>query len=169
MTVNFRYVCQQCREPFNAEQMMPLDEAMCADCKSKQHPPQGGSVMLPPPPPEKTYQMQCKCGMLYTASLRSHQCPRCGDTALTASFFKEAVNHPAHYGGADNPYEAIKVIEAWKLGFNLGNTVKYISRHADKESALTDLKKAAWYLNREISNMEKQACAKPSSTTGTSN
>jgi hypothetical protein len=29
---------------------------------------------------------------------------------------KEAVNHPAHYGGADNPYEAIKVIEAWKLG-----------------------------------------------------
>lgn len=30
----------------------------------------------------------------------------------------DAVNHPAHYGGEDNPYEAIKVIEAWKLGFN---------------------------------------------------
>ena len=37
-----------------------------------------------------------------------------------------AVEHPAHYGGADNPYEAIKVIEAWGLGFCLGNTIKYI-------------------------------------------
>lgn len=39
----------------------------------------------------------------------------------------EQVNHPKHYGGAENPYEAIKVIEAWSLGFCLGNTVKYIS------------------------------------------
>lgn len=62
----------------------------------------------------------------------------------------EAVDHPAHYGGADNPYEAIKVIEAWKLGFHLGNTVKYISRAGQKGDALEDLRKAAWYLNREI-------------------
>ncbi|TIU02360.1 MAG: DUF3310 domain-containing protein [Mesorhizobium sp.] len=67
----------------------------------------------------------------------------------------EAVNHPAHYGGADNPYEAIKVIEAWGLGFCLGNTVKYISRAGKKDDVLQDLKKAAWYLAREISNMEK--------------
>lgn len=63
---------------------------------------------------------------------------------------KEAVNHPSHYGGADNPYEAIKVIEAWELGFCLGNTVKYISRAGKKGAALEDLRKAAWYLNREI-------------------
>lgn len=62
----------------------------------------------------------------------------------------EAVNHPAHYGGADNPYEAIKVIEAWELGFCLGNTVKYISRAGKKGAALEDLKKAQWYLQREI-------------------
>jgi hypothetical protein len=37
---------------------------------------------------------------------------------------KEAVNNPSHYGGGDNPYEAIKVIDAWDLNFNLGNTVK---------------------------------------------
>jgi hypothetical protein len=67
----------------------------------------------------------------------------------------EAVNHPPHYGGADNPYEAIKVIEAWGLGFNLGNTVKYISRAGKKGAALEDLKKARWYLDREIQNMEK--------------
>lgn len=64
----------------------------------------------------------------------------------------EAVDHPAHYGGADNPYEAIKVIEAWGLGFNLGNTVKYIAREAHKGAALEDLKKARWYLDREIAN-----------------
>jgi hypothetical protein len=67
----------------------------------------------------------------------------------------DAVNHPAHYGGADNPYEAIKVIEAWGLGFNLGNAVKYISRAGKKDAALVDLKKARWYLDREISNLEK--------------
>lgn len=68
----------------------------------------------------------------------------------------EAVNHPAHYGGADNPYEAIKVIEAWNLGFCLGNTVKYIARAGKKDATVQDLKKAAWYLAREISNMEKK-------------
>ena len=41
---------------------------------------------------------------------------------------KESVNHPSHYGGENNQYEAIKVIEAWNLGFHLGNVVKYISR-----------------------------------------
>lgn len=62
----------------------------------------------------------------------------------------EHVNHPAHYGGGDNPYEAIKVIEAWELGFCLGNTVKYISRAGKKGDALEDLRKAQWYLSREI-------------------
>lgn len=66
----------------------------------------------------------------------------------------EQVNHPAHYGGANNPYEAIKVIEAWSLGFCLGNTVKYISRAGKKGAALEDLKKARWYLDREIATQE---------------
>lgn len=62
------------------------------------------------------------------------------------------VDHPQHYGGADDPYEAIKVIEAWGLGFCLGNTVKYIARAGKKPDTaeLEDLQKAAWYLNREI-------------------
>jgi len=66
----------------------------------------------------------------------------------------EAVDHPQHYGGADNPYEAIKVIEAWELGFCLGNTVKYIARAGKKDDVLQDLKKARWYLNREIERRE---------------
>ena len=68
----------------------------------------------------------------------------------------EAVHHPAHYGGADNPYEAIKVIEAWDLGFCLGNTVKYIARAGKKSTSLVveDLEKARWYLDREIQRMK---------------
>ena len=65
------------------------------------------------------------------------------------------VNHPQHYGGKDNPYEVIKVVEAWELNFNLGNTVKYIGRAGKKGSYLEDLKKAAWYLNREIEKREQ--------------
>jgi hypothetical protein len=66
-----------------------------------------------------------------------------------------AINSPAHYGGAGNPYEAINVVEAWSLGFNLGNVVKYISRAGKKGDALEDLRKARWYLEREITNLEK--------------
>lgn len=64
------------------------------------------------------------------------------------------VDHPHHYGGGDNPYEAIKVIEQWDLGFNLGNTVKYISRAGKKGDAIEDLEKAAWYIKREIRNLK---------------
>lgn len=69
---------------------------------------------------------------------------------------KEAVNHPAHYGGETNPYEAIKVIEAWELDFCLGNTVKYISRAGKKNSEIEDLEKAQWYLARRIQQLKKQ-------------
>ena len=67
------------------------------------------------------------------------------------------VDHPAHYGGESNPYESIKVIEAWGLGFCLGNTVKYISRAGKKDATkeLEDLRKAAWYLQRRIEQIKR--------------
>jgi len=63
---------------------------------------------------------------------------------------------PAHYGGQDNTYEAIKVIEAWGLNFSLGNVIKYISRAGKKENttALQDLLKAKKYLEFEIAKHE---------------
>lgn len=66
------------------------------------------------------------------------------------------VDHPAHYGG-DTTYEAIKVIEAWRLGFCLGNAVKYIARAGRKgsEPPLDDLRKARWYLDRELARLER--------------
>jgi len=59
------------------------------------------------------------------------------------------VNHPAHYkvGGI----ETIEFIEAKKLGYNLGNVIKYITRADHKGNVYEDLCKARWYLNREIS------------------
>jgi hypothetical protein len=99
---------------------------------------------------------------------------------------REKIDHPAHYGGKDDPYEAIKVIDAWGLGFCLGNTLKYIRRagrkltrieidvstHDNKGNKfislpngqaeqIEDLKKALWYLNHEIERL--------SSITATSN
>lgn len=69
----------------------------------------------------------------------------------------ESVNHPSHYGGADNLYEAIKVIEAWELDFCLGNALKYISRAGKKStsSEREDLLKAIWYLNRKVDQIDK--------------
>ena len=69
----------------------------------------------------------------------------------------EMVNHPNHYGGENNTYEAIKVIEAWDLDFCLGNAVKYISRAGKKDASkeLEDLNKAVWYLNRSIEQITK--------------
>lgn len=61
----------------------------------------------------------------------------------------DPVNSPAHYA-AGRQYEPIAVIEDWELGYRLGNALKYISRAGRKENALEDLKKAVWYLQREI-------------------
>ena len=71
---------------------------------------------------------------------------------------KEMVNHPNHYGGESNPYEAIKVIDAWDLDFCLGNTVKYISRAGKKnpEKEIEDLKKALFYLLHKINKLENK-------------
>lgn len=67
----------------------------------------------------------------------------------------DPVNKPSHY--TDGKIEVIDFIEDKKLNFNLGNTVKYIARAGKKDPAklLEDLKKAQWYLNREILNQTK--------------
>jgi hypothetical protein len=67
---------------------------------------------------------------------------------------EEKVNNPIHYH--PGTYEAIKVINAWGLGFSLGNVLKYISRAGRKKGSheLEDLKKAQWYLNSAIQDLE---------------
>ena len=99
------------------------------------------------------------------AGIEDNQCAKDHQRADTAPMdtseqhvsieHRETVNHPSYYktGGI----EAIDVIEAWNLDFCLGNTIKYISRAGRKsDKVLEDLKKAAWYLNREIERMEHE-------------
>lgn len=65
------------------------------------------------------------------------------------------VDHPPHY--TFGKLEVIDVIEDWDLGFHLGNAVKYIARAGKKGDALEDLRKARWYLEREIKRRERGA------------
>lgn len=66
------------------------------------------------------------------------------------------VNKPKHY--TYSGIETIDVIEAWQLNYLLGNTVKYISRAGKKDPTkeIEDIKKAQWYLNRHLQNLEKK-------------
>lgn len=69
--------------------------------------------------------------------------------------YYEKVNHPEHY--KPGTYETINVIEHYNLGFCLGNAIKYILRAGNKPSSSKeeDLKKALWYIKREIEKLEK--------------
>jgi len=71
---------------------------------------------------------------------------------------QEAVDHPKHYGGADDPFEHVKVAEAKGWGYHIGNCTKYLWRMGLKVGAddLEDLKKARWYLDRFIKMLEKR-------------
>lgn len=60
----------------------------------------------------------------------------------------DSVNHPNHY--QSDTIEVIEIIEAFNLNFHLGNVIKYILRAGRKGDRLEDLKKAQFYLNREI-------------------
>lgn len=66
----------------------------------------------------------------------------------------DAVNHPFHYTAHPSKVECIQITE--HMGFNLGNAVKYIWRADLKNNAIEDLKKAAWYINREIEKRTKK-------------
>ncbi|MGL5766303.1 MAG: DUF3310 domain-containing protein [Sarcina sp.] len=59
----------------------------------------------------------------------------------------EMVNHPDHY---NQGIEVIDYVESWNLNFNLGNAVKYITRCDYKGNREEDIKKAIWYLEREL-------------------
>lgn len=67
---------------------------------------------------------------------------------------EDAVNHPLHY--TSGKIETIDFIEDKSLNFHRGNAVKYIVRAGkkDPEKEIEDLKKAAWYINREIARLE---------------
>lgn len=66
----------------------------------------------------------------------------------------DIVNHPKHYNSHPSGIECIDVVE--HMNFNLGNAIKYLWR-ADHKNGIEDLKKAAWYVAREIERQSKVA------------
>jgi hypothetical protein len=60
----------------------------------------------------------------------------------------DMVNHPPHYNKHPSGVECITVVE--HFNFNIGNAIKYLWRAGEKGSAIEDLEKAAWYIQREL-------------------
>jgi predicted HAD superfamily Cof-like phosphohydrolase/BMFP domain-containing protein YqiC len=69
---------------------------------------------------------------------------------------REAVDHPSHYGGADNPHEVIKCLQAWGLEKDalVWNAGKYIARAHLKGEPVESYQKACWYLLRRVALLE---------------
>lgn len=78
----------------------------------------------------------------------------------------DAVNHPSHY--TDGKIEVIDFIEDKKLGYHLGNVVKYVCRAGkkDPEKEIEDLQKAEWYLHRKIQKLKEQKAARAEAFAG---
>jgi len=72
---------------------------------------------------------------------------------------KETINHPPHYNKHPSGVECIEVAE--HFGFNIGNAIKYLWRSEHKDDVIEDLKKAAWYIEREIQKRRRQAAVVP--------
>jgi hypothetical protein len=66
-------------------------------------------------------------------------------------FMNDPVNHPKHYTNHPSGVEAIEITE--HFNFNKGNAIKYIWRSADKGKEVEDLRKARWYIDREIARI----------------
>lgn len=117
----------------------------------------------------KAYQIECQeCGCLWfpaptdatticnTCRSRAplHQETPGGNPAPHVKH-SDPVNHPKHYTSHPSGVECIQITE--HMGFNLGNALKYIWRADLKGASIEDLRKAVWYVNREIDLRERQA------------
>lgn len=71
----------------------------------------------------------------------------------------DVVDHPQHYNAHPSGVECIDVVE--HMGFNLGNAIKYVWRADLKGDAVEDLRKARWYLDREIDRRQRAAPKDP--------
>ena len=67
----------------------------------------------------------------------------------------DMVNHPPHYGSHPSGVDCIDVVE--HFNFNVGNAIKYLWRYQKKGKPLEDLRKARWYVDREISRLDDEA------------
>lgn len=93
------------------------------------------------------------CGLEYNTFGLKTACPNCG--WLSSPPAADMVNHPPHYTSHPSGVECIQVTEHY--GFCIGSAIKYLWRAGLKGDAVEDLKKAVWYINREIAKREQPA------------
>lgn len=118
----------------------------CLDCKCGIQnlgcDPPGTMIDCVPCPPPQGMEIKITGDKGYATHLNK-------DGTIQLRSVSDKVNHPHHYQG--NTFEVIDVIEDFGLGFSLGNAIKYILRAGKKGDRIEDLKKAIWYIEREIS------------------
>lgn len=97
---------------------------------------------------------KCKCGYFIHEGNKAVLSDQCGVLACEGCYLSrhDPVNHPKHYTSHPSGVECITVTE--HMNFNVGNAVKYLWR-SDQKNGLEDLKKARWYVDREIQRLEK--------------
>ncbi len=83
----------------------------------------------------------------------SGECNECGNTQCLCPPKGDPVNHPTHYTQHPSGVECITVTEY--MSFCVGNAIKYLWRADYKDDAIEDLKKARWYIDREIKRRER--------------
>lgn len=101
--------------------------------------------------------MSCRCIAMYGSNRLNcpdyNHCTRMKKQTSEPTT-QDSVNHPPHYNAHPSGIECIVVTE--HMNFCRGNAIKYIWRAGakDKASEIEDLKKAQWYLAREIKRLE---------------
>ncbi len=81
------------------------------------------------------------------------ECPL-SEYTLPVTTAPDPVNHPKHYNFSK--IEVIDALEAWDLDFRLANVIKYVVRSGHKGNEMQDMRKALWYLQRYISDLEQK-------------
>lgn len=95
-----------------------------------------------------SYNLIPESERLYFSSLKEYL-----NYYANVDYKEDVVNHLKHYTSHPSGIECIQITE--HMGFNLGNALKYIWRCDLKKDAIEDLKKAIWYIERELAKREK--------------
>ena len=102
-----------------------------------------------------------------TEGLKLQYCPIFGqdvkwemtkNTTVDGKEYVEQKGTKDYYGGADNPYECIKVLEHWGLtnDYYISTAIAYLCRNGKKDGQKSDLEKAIWFLNKKIDSLERK-------------
>lgn len=127
----------------------------CGPCAMKRAHNRKPPKMSQSDTPNIEHKASCICATCEDKRKRTHKVPL-EPIARTAYPIPHdpLVNHPSHYNTHPSGVECADIAE--HHNFNLGNVIKYVWR-TDNKDGLRDLRKAQWYLNREIARLESQA------------